>query len=88
MNCPQWRTENPGGARFCHQGGTGLSQRGWIAAAAIETIEIPDNLQGLLMARIDRPPGEARQMVRVASAIGRQFPVRVLEYILGKGQTR
>jgi predicted ATPase len=88
MNCPQCRTENPDGAHFCHQCGTGLFQRGWIAAAAIATIEILDNLQSLLMARIDRLPDEARQMVRVASAIGRQFPVRVLEYILGKGQTR
>ena len=61
---------------------------GWTAAAAIESIEIPDNLQGLLMARIDRLPEEARQTLRVASVIGRQFPVKVLEYVLGKGQRR
>jgi len=61
---------------------------GWIAATTIESIEIPDNLQGLLMARIDRLPDEAKQTLRVASVIGRQFPVKVLEYVLGKGQRR
>jgi len=58
---------------------------GWVAGTEIETVEIPDNLQGLLMARIDRLPEEARHTLRVASVIGRQFPVRVLEYILKKG---
>jgi class 3 adenylate cyclase len=59
---------------------------GWTAAAAIGSIDIPDNLQGLLMARIDRLPDEAKQMLRIASVIGRQFPVKVLEYVLGRGQ--
>ncbi len=58
---------------------------GWVASAAIETVEIPDNLQGLLMARIDRLPEEAKDTLRVASVIGRQFPVKVLEYILDRG---
>jgi class 3 adenylate cyclase len=58
---------------------------GWVAGAEIETVEIPDNLQGLLMARIDRLPEEVKHTLRVASVIGRQFPVKVLEYILDKG---
>jgi class 3 adenylate cyclase len=58
---------------------------GWVAGAEIETVEIPDNLQGLLMARIDRLPEAAKHTLRVASVIGRQFPVRVLEYILDRG---
>jgi predicted ATPase len=61
------------------------SDGGWVAGAEIETVEIPDNLQGLLLARIDRLPEEAKQTLRVASVIGRQFPVRVLEYVLGRG---
>jgi predicted ATPase len=40
------------------------------------------------MARIDRLPDEAKQTLKVASVIGRQFPVKVLEYVLGKGQRR
>jgi len=55
----------------------------WIAGASIEQINIPDNLQGLLMARIDRLPEDVKHTLRVASVIGRQFPVKVLEQVLG-----
>jgi predicted ATPase len=54
----------------------------WIAGETIEQIEIPDNLQGLLSARIDRLPEEVKNTLRVASVIGRQFPVKVLEQVL------
>jgi class 3 adenylate cyclase len=60
---------------------------GWMAGAEIEQVDIPDNLQGLLMARIDRLPDEARDILRVASVIGRRFPVKVLEYILKREVT-
>lgn len=55
---------------------------GWMAGTEIHKVEIPDNLEGLLMARIDRLPDEAKHILRVAAVIGRQFPVRVLEYVL------
>jgi hypothetical protein len=55
----------------------------WVAGENIEQINIPDNLQGLLMARIDRLPEDVKHTLRVASVIGRQFPVRVLEQVLG-----
>ncbi len=58
---------------------------GWAASAKINEIQIPNNLQGLLMARIDRLPDEDRHSLRVASVVGRQFPVRVLEYVLADG---
>ncbi len=54
----------------------------WIAGAQIEAIEIPDNLQSLLLARIDRLPDEVKHTLRVAAVIGRQFPLRVLEQVL------
>ena len=54
----------------------------WIADQDIEQVEIPDNLQGLLLARIDRLPEEVKHTLRVASVIGRQFPVKVLEQVL------
>jgi class 3 adenylate cyclase len=57
----------------------------WAAGKEIETIEIPDNLQGLLLARIDRLPEETKRTLRVASVIGRQFAVKVLEQVLNKG---
>ncbi len=61
---------------------------GWFAGAELESLEIPDNLQGLLLARIDRLPDEAKYILRVASVIGRQFPVKVLEHVLEKGMNR
>jgi len=57
---------------------------GWTAGAEIDRVKIPDNLEGLLMARIDRLPDEAKHILRVAAVIGRQFPLRVLEYVLEK----
>ncbi len=57
-------------------------ERGWVAEKTIETIDIPDNLQGLLLARIDRLPEDVRRTLRVASVIGRQFSVEVLEQVL------
>lgn len=44
---------------------------------------IPDTLQALLAARIDRLDPQARTALRIASVIGRQFPVPVLERMLG-----
>ena len=57
---------------------------GWIAGKEIENVEIPDNLQGLLLARIDRLPEDVKRTLRVASVIGRQFSVRVLEEVLSR----
>ena len=54
----------------------------WIATKAVSAIEIPDTLQGLLLARIDRLPNESKRTLRVASVIGRQFAVRILERLL------
>jgi class 3 adenylate cyclase len=57
----------------------------WAAGKEIGSIEIPDNLQGLLLARIDRLPADVKRTLRVASVIaviGRQFSVKVLEQVL------
>ena len=61
----------------------------WAAGKEIGSIEIPDNLQGLLLARIDRLPDDVKRTLRVASVIaviGRQFSVRVLEQVLERLQ--
>jgi class 3 adenylate cyclase len=54
----------------------------WIATDQVAGIEIPDTLQGLLLARIDRLPQESKRTLRVASVIGRQFGVTILERLL------
>jgi class 3 adenylate cyclase len=53
----------------------------WMATPEVESVEIPESIHGLLLARIDRLPGDARELLRVASVIGRQFPLRVLEEV-------
>jgi class 3 adenylate cyclase len=55
----------------------------WIATEAVASIEIPETLHGLLLARIDQLPDSAKRSLRVAAVIGRQFPVRVLERVIG-----
>ncbi len=55
----------------------------WVATKEIETIEIPANLQGLLLGRIDRLPDDAKRVLRVASVIGRRFALPVLEQVAG-----
>jgi class 3 adenylate cyclase len=54
----------------------------WQAVAGIDQVEIPESLHGLLLARIDQLPEDARRSLRVAAVIGRQFPLRVLEQVL------
>ena len=53
----------------------------WTAEADVDEIQIPDNLQSLLVSRIDRLEGEARRTLQLASVIGRSFYYRVLQSI-------
>jgi predicted ATPase len=59
-----------------HENGT------WIAQQEISERDIPDNLNGLLLARIDRLPADARYTLLVASVIGRNFPIKVLSEVM------
>jgi class 3 adenylate cyclase len=54
----------------------------WVATARVADVEIPDTLQGLLLARIDHLPPESKRTLRVAAVIGRQFGVAMLERLL------
>jgi class 3 adenylate cyclase len=54
----------------------------WTVTREIDTIEIPDTLQGVLSARIDRLPEDAKRVLQIASVIGRKFQVKVLERVL------
>ncbi|MCO6451741.1 MAG: AAA family ATPase [Caldilineales bacterium] len=53
----------------------------WRAAKQVEAFEIPDNVQSLLISRIDRLQEQARRTVQLASVIGRSFYLRVLKHI-------
>jgi tetratricopeptide (TPR) repeat protein len=53
----------------------------WRAKGNGQQIDIPDSLQSLLSARIDRLEEETRQILQTAAVIGRSFYRRVLEAI-------
>jgi len=50
----------------------------WEATGLIESVTVPDTLQGLLMSRLDRLPPETKWLAQQASVIGRIFLYRVL----------
>lgn len=54
----------------------------WVATDKVANVEIPETLHGLLLARIDRLPQASKRTLRVASVIGRQFGVTILERLL------
>ena len=59
----------------------GLRDHGWRLAERIDQVNLPDTIQGLLLARIDRLAEEVKQVLKLASVIGRSFFHRVLKAI-------
>jgi len=58
-----------------------------LARAALEhgdvdaDTSVPDSIQGVLMARMDRLPDTARRVLQTASVLGREVPLRLLEAV-------
>ncbi|MDH5750973.1 MAG: AAA family ATPase [Deltaproteobacteria bacterium] len=48
-----------------------------------EELTLPGSVQAVIRARLDRLGGEQRDILRMASVIGREFPLRLLESITG-----
>jgi predicted ATPase/class 3 adenylate cyclase len=61
--------------------------QGWVITAGFDKIQIPDTLQGVIMARIDRLPPEVKRVLQVASVIGRNFSGQVLAQVLNKNRS-
>ena len=53
----------------------------WKVTSRINTITIPDTIQGVIMARIDRLDEEVKQVLKTASVIGRAFLYRLLKEV-------
>ncbi|HEV8654228.1 MAG TPA: adenylate/guanylate cyclase domain-containing protein [Candidatus Limnocylindria bacterium] len=64
------------------RGALAPSAAGWAATKGIEAVEIPDTIQGLLLARIDRLADEPKRVLRVASVMGRRFSLPLLERMM------
>jgi predicted ATPase/class 3 adenylate cyclase len=50
----------------------------WVVTSRIEGMTVPDTLQGVLMARLDRLGSETKRIAQQAAVIGRIFQQRVL----------
>ena len=50
----------------------------------LDQVQIPDTIHGLLLARLDRLPQAGRDLLQVASVIGRQFALEPLNAISGR----
>jgi class 3 adenylate cyclase/tetratricopeptide (TPR) repeat protein len=54
----------------------------WRATQGIEKVSVPETIQGLLIARIDRLDQNLKRVIRRAAVIGRQFLYRILKAVL------
>ncbi len=54
----------------------------WMLTRERVMLDVPNTLQGILMARIDQLPDEARHVLQIASVLGREFSVDTLEEML------
>ena len=53
-----------------------------VTARALQELEVPATLRGLMMARVDRLPGDLQDVLRSAAVIGMQFSARLLEAVV------
>ncbi|HTO11320.1 MAG TPA: tetratricopeptide repeat protein, partial [Candidatus Binatia bacterium] len=56
---------------------------GYRLVRRIDEVSVPDTIQGIIMARLDRLGENGKRTVQLASVIGRQFLRRLLERIAG-----
>jgi class 3 adenylate cyclase/tetratricopeptide (TPR) repeat protein len=58
----------------------------FVLAQALQELAVPDTIQGVLAARIDRLPDAPKRAMQIASVIGREFALRLLERIVETGK--
>jgi len=61
----------------------GRTNEAYVLAKKTSEIQVPDTVQGIIAARIDRLPEDLKRTLQVASVIGREFPFSILEFIVG-----
>ncbi|MBI4674373.1 MAG: AAA family ATPase [Chloroflexi bacterium] len=60
-----------------------LKQQGenWVLTRELVALDVPNTLHGVLMARVDQLPPNARHLLQIASVLGREFPLELLERV-------
>jgi tetratricopeptide (TPR) repeat protein len=56
-----------------------------VLAGSVEALQLPDTVQAVLRSRLDRVDPDAREVMRLASVVGREFGRDVLERALPEG---
>jgi class 3 adenylate cyclase/tetratricopeptide (TPR) repeat protein len=56
-----------------------------VAASGVEVLRLPDTVQAVIRARLDRLDRDSRDVLRVAAVIGREFGRTLLGEVLGPG---
>jgi class 3 adenylate cyclase/tetratricopeptide (TPR) repeat protein len=62
-------------------GGLAFDNGKWALTTPVGILRVPDNLQGVLLSRLDRLSEELKQLTQKAAVIGRVFHYRILERI-------
>jgi class 3 adenylate cyclase/tetratricopeptide (TPR) repeat protein len=60
--------------------------RGYRLAAPVEAIQIPDTVEGVVLARLDRLERTLRSVLQCASVIGQEFRYRMLAHVTEIGE--
>src|SRR5262249_7376586 len=61
------------------------SPEGYVISRPVETLDPPDTVQDVLLARIDRLPPNLKEILQVAAVIGRVFGYPLLAHVVGRG---
>jgi len=64
-------------------GALAYSEGVWRLTADVSALEIPDTVQAVIAARLDRLEREVRDVLQMAAVLGRNFNGRLLEYLCG-----
>jgi len=59
----------------------------WRLLETVEELRVPDTIQGVIMARVDRLEEDVKQVLKLASVIGRSFFYRVLRALAEANNT-
>ncbi len=59
----------------------------WEITERFDSVPLPDTIQGVILARIDRLDDEAKQTLKAAAVVGRSFIYRILEAITSTRST-
>jgi adenylate cyclase len=55
----------------------------YVLVQDLADVRIPDTVQGVILSRLDRLSWPAKELVQHAAIIGRAFPLRLVEHVLG-----